>query len=87
MTKLKDCIEELQGLGFTPKEILEAAKTLYKERAQSKSTWLPSVRCTTDFRTETEKNAAILDKKITEYIYDAVEESNLKVEVMSRGGK
>jgi hypothetical protein len=68
-------VEELMKQ-YSPKQILEAAKKLHKEQAAAKSTWLPSVRCTTTFRQETEQAAAKVDKTITEYIYDAVEDSN-----------
>jgi hypothetical protein len=71
--------EELQK-EYTMKQIVEAAKKLYKQQAESKSTWLPSVRCTTAFRQETEKAAGKVDKTITEYIYDAVEDSNKRLE-------
>jgi hypothetical protein len=77
---LKDYIKEMQEqYGFSLKEIMEAAKVLYQAEAISKSTWLPSIRCTSEFRKETEEAAAKSGMKISEYIYETVESENWRV--------
>jgi predicted HicB family RNase H-like nuclease len=79
---LKDAIEEMQKqYGYSARQILEAAKKLYKEHSEgTKDSHIPRVRTSSEFRRQTEVAAAKVEKTITEYIYDAVEDSNKKLE-------
>ena len=43
----------------------------------------PRIRCTKAMRKETEQCADRLDKKLSEYIYDAVEAENNKVKAIN----
>jgi hypothetical protein len=72
-------LEKLKESGFTDKQILDAAKKMYYGHAESRNAFLPSIRCTIDFRQDTIKNAARTRKTLTEYITDAIEDSNNKL--------
>lgn len=77
-TKLRELLKELHS-DFTTKEIMEIAKEMHKEQAKNKSTWLPSTRCTFEFRKETEESAIKTGKSITEYIIDSIKLNNKKL--------
>ena len=73
--RLKIILEELRK-EYEPKDILEAAKRLYKNQIETKNTWLPSVRCNKTLREDTERCAKLVKRSMTEYITEAVEYSN-----------
>lgn len=73
-------LDALLAMGVTAKEILDAAKEMYSIHAGGpRDASLPMVRCRSKFRKETEECASRVDKTLTEYIMDAVCDSNYRL--------
>jgi hypothetical protein len=86
---ITESLEILKGLGYTPKELLEATKEFYKKHSEgTKDSCIPRVRTPLSFRKQVEECAKLSNKSLTDYIYDAVQKENKhKLQILLWGDK
>ena len=80
--EMLEMLGNFNELGLSPKEILETARIFFEEHSKGpRDANLPNVRCTVAFRKETIRCAAKVDKNLSEYVTDAIENSNNRLKL------
>ena len=75
-----DMLSNFKELGFSPKEILDTSRDFFEEHSKGpRDANLPNIRCTAEFRRETIRYAQKVDKNLSEYMTDAIEDSNTRL--------